>query len=69
MTDSQFRVLEQKIDELITLCSELNQENTSLKTQARTLAAEREALLARNEHARGKVSEILTRLKSLEQAK
>lgn len=69
MTDSQFRVLEQKIDELIKLCSELNQENISLKSRTRTLAAEREALLARNEHARGKVTEILTRLKSMEQAK
>jgi cell division protein ZapB len=69
MTDSQFSVLEQKIDELIRLCSELNRENISLKAQARTLAAEREALLARNEHAKGKVTEILTRLKSMEQAK
>ncbi len=69
MTDSQFRALEQKIDDLIKLCSDLNRENVSLKAEARDWAAERETLMARNEVARGKVEEILGRLKSVEQAK
>ena len=69
MTDSQFRALEQKIDDLIKLCSDLNRENVSLKAEARDWAAERESLLARNDVARNKVEEILGRLKSVEQAK
>ena len=69
MTDSQFRALEQKIDDLIKLCSDLNRENVSLKAEARDWATERETLMARNEVARVKVEEILGRLKSVEQAK
>ena len=69
MPDSQFKALEQKIDDLIKLCAELNRENVSLKAEARNWAAEREALVDRNELAKGKVEEILTRLKTVEQAK
>ena len=69
MPESQFKALEQKIDDLIKLCADLNRENVSLKAEARNWAAEREALVNRNEHAKGKVEEILTRLKTVEQAK
>lgn len=69
MADTQFRALEQKIDDLIKLCSDLNRENVSLKAEARNWAVERDTLVSRNEVARGKVEEILSRLKSVEQAK
>ncbi len=69
MPESQFKALEQKIDDLIKLCAQLNTENVSLKAEARSWAEEREALLSRNESAKGKVEEILTRLKTVEQAK
>lgn len=67
MPDTQLKVLEQKIDDLIKLCSELNRENVSLKADAREWASERETLLARNEQARDKVEAMLSRLKGMEQ--
>lgn len=69
MPDFQFRALEQKIDDLIKLCAELNRENVSLKEEARGWVAERADLITRQEVAKGKVEEILSRLKAVEQAK
>jgi cell division protein ZapB len=69
MSDAQFKALEQKIDDLIKLCAELNQENMQLKAEARNWAKERETLLARNQTARVQVETILSRLKSVEQTK
>jgi cell division protein ZapB len=69
MADSQLRTLEQKIDELIKLCGELNRENVSLKTAARDWATERQELIARHDVARRKVQEMLGRLKAVEQTK
>lgn len=69
MPDTPIRALEQKIDDLIRLCTELNRENVSLKAEARNLAAERETLVARNDLAKDKVEAILSRLKTAEQAK
>ena len=69
MPETQLKVLEQKIDDLIKLCAELNRENVSLKADARQWAAERDSLLARNEQARDKVESILGRLKGMEHDK
>lgn len=69
MSNAQFKALEQKIDDLIKLCAELNRENMQLKAEARSWAKERETLLARNQTARVQVETILSRLKSVEQAK
>jgi cell division protein ZapB len=66
MPETQFKVLEQKIDDLIKLCADLNQENVSLKADARQWAAERESLLERQKKARSKVEAMLKRLKSME---
>ena len=67
MADTQLKALEQKIDDLINLCSELNQENVSLKADADSWRSERESLVARNELARSKVEAILSRLRGMEQ--
>lgn len=67
MPESQFKALEQKIDDLISLCAELNQENVSLKADKETWRSEREVLASRNELARHKVETILNRLRTLEQ--
>jgi cell division protein ZapB len=67
MPESQFKALEQKIDDLISLCAELNQENVSLKADKETWRSEREVLVSRNELARHKVETILNRLRTLEQ--
>ncbi len=66
MPDTQFKALEQKIDDLIKLCADLNRENVSLKADARQWSAERDSLLARNEQARDQVETMLDRLKTME---
>ncbi len=58
MPESQFKALEQKIDDLISLCAELNQENVSLKADKDTWRSEREVLASRNELARHKVEPV-----------
>ena len=66
MSETQFKVLEQKIDDLIKLCADLNRENVNLKADAQQWAEERESLLARQEQARSKVETMLQRLKTME---
>jgi len=66
MADSQLKFLEQKIDELIALCNDLNRENQSLKADSANWRRERQALIERNELARGKVEAMLGRLRTLE---
>jgi cell division protein ZapB len=66
MPDSQFKALEQKIDDLISLCSELNQENVGLKADANALQSEKQDLASRNLSARSKLESMLNRLKAME---
>ena len=66
MPESQFKALEKKIDDLISLCAELNRENVSLKADAHAWAAERQQLVDRNELARTKVEAIISRLRTME---
>ena len=67
MADSQFKALEQKIDELIDLCAELNRENFSLKSEAFSWEQERQQLVDKNELARTKLEAMISRLKAMEQ--
>ncbi len=66
MPDTQFEVLEQKIDDLIKLCAQLNRENVSLKAEVRGWADERESLLERNAQAKTRVEAMLERLRTME---
>jgi len=68
MPDSNMQALEQKIDDLISLCGELNRENGELKANAESWQSEREQLEAKQSQAREQVEAILGRLKNLEQA-
>ena len=67
MADQQLQALANKIDDLIQLCDQLDQENRSLKTDAANWLQEREALVEKTEVARSKVESMITRLKALEQ--
>lgn len=67
MADNNFTDLEKKIDELIRLCDQLNNENSSLKSKASNWTLERARLVEKNELARAKIEAMITRLKSLEQ--
>ena len=67
MPESQFKALEKKIDDLISLCAELNQENVALKADAANWLSEKQALVSKNESAQHKVESIISRLKGMEQ--
>ncbi len=67
MADQQIKSLAAKIDDLITLCAQLNDENRRLKSQATQWAQEREQLIEKTEIARNKVETMISRLRALEQ--
>lgn len=60
--------LENRIGELAEVCAKLRRDNHSLSERLESLSAERSGLLAKNEHVRGRVEAIITRLKSLEES-
>ena len=66
MSVSPAQQLEQKIDDLIELCTRLNRENSALTVAAVARQAEQRNLLARNKRAHGQVAALLEQLKSME---
>lgn len=66
MAENQLKVLEQKIDELIKLCNDLNHENQTLKTDSAGWHQERQNLIDKNELARTKVEAMIDRLRTME---
>tara|TARA_R110002110_G_scaffold205066_7_gene416934 strand:+ start:57556 stop:57756 length:201 start_codon:yes stop_codon:yes gene_type:complete len=66
MAENQLKALEQKIDELITLCNELNRENRLLKADSANWQNERQELIDKNELARNKVAAMIERLRTME---
>lgn len=58
--------LEQQVTGLVALCERLRQENRSLREQQDGLVEERARLIEKNEMARSKVEQMISRLKSLE---
>jgi cell division protein ZapB len=66
MADNQLQLLEQKIDELISLCNQLNRENQTLKSDSASWHRERQELIDKNELARSKVESMINRLRTME---
>ena len=66
MADKQLQMLEQKIDELVSLCLELNRENQALKAENADWRRERQQLLDKNELARSRVEAMISRLRAME---
>ena len=66
MAEDQLKALEAKIDELITLCADLNRENQMLKAKSADWQRERQSLIDKNELARSKVESMIDRLRALE---
>lgn len=66
MADAQLKDLENKIDELISLCQELNRENSALKADIAGWRDERKDLMDKNELARSKVEAMIDRLRTME---
>ncbi|MEZ5502112.1 MAG: TIGR02449 family protein [Halioglobus sp.] len=66
MADNSLKELEHKIDELISLCQELNRENRALKADIAGWRDERRDLMEKNELARSKVEAMIDRLRTME---
>lgn len=66
MSDDALKTVEDKIDQLIALCAQLNRENQSLKQENLSFAQERRDLIAKNDLARARVEATLQRLRSME---
>ncbi len=66
MAENQLKVLEQKIDQLIGLCNDLNRENQLLKAESSGWQQERQDLIDKNEMARSKVEAMIDRLRTME---
>ena len=66
MAENQLQVLEQKIDELIALCDQLNRENQALKADSAGWQRERQDLMDKNELARTRVEAMINRLRTME---
>lgn len=65
--DVELKRLERRLDELVVICRQLQEENRSLKQRQDALMAERASLLQKNEQVRGRVEAMVTRLKAMEQ--
>jgi cell division protein ZapB len=66
MAENQLKALEKKIDELITLCGELDRENQALKADRDGWRRERKDLIDKNELARNKVEAMIGRLRAMD---
>ena len=66
MAESPLQALEGKIDELISLCAELNRENQQLKAENAGWQQEKQDLIDKNDLARSKVEAMIDRLRSME---
>ena len=67
MSDTSFNTLEDKVDELIQLCSAMKNENQMLRDDKHNWENERRGLIEKNELARTRLEKVLQRLKTLEQ--
>ena len=67
MNTELISTLERKIDQLIEICDQLQQENQHLKSSQNELQQEHEQLCQKNAHARDRVDNMISRLRSLEQ--
>ena len=63
----QQKRLEKRVDALVQVCDQLQDENRSLKQRQDSLTAERATLLQKNEQVRARVEAMIGRLKAMEQ--
>jgi len=64
--NEELAALENRVQGLTALCRRLKLENRSLHERQETLSEERARLIEKNEIARGKVEQMIVRLKSME---
>ncbi len=67
MFEHELKRLEKRVDALVGVCDQLQDENKSLRQRQDTLTAERATLLQKNEQVRARVEAMIGRLKAMEQ--
>jgi cell division protein ZapB len=65
--DLELQRVEKRLDELVVICKQLQEENRSLKQRQDTLIEDRATLLQKNEQVRSRVEAMINRLKAMEQ--
>ncbi len=65
--EHELKRLEKRVDALVGVCDQLQEENKSLKQRQDVLTAERAGLLQKNEQVRARVEAMIGRLKAMEQ--
>ena len=65
--EHKLKRLEQRVDALVKVCDQLQDENKSLKQRQDVLTSERANLLQKNEQVRARVEAMIGRLKAMEQ--
>lgn len=65
--EQELKRLEERVDALVRVCDQLQDENKSLKQRQDVLTAERATLLQKNEQVRARVEAMIGRLKAMEQ--
>jgi cell division protein ZapB len=65
--DLELKRLEKRLEELVVVCRQLQEENKSLRQRQDSLMSERASLLHKNEQVRGRVEAMIGRLKGMEQ--
>ena len=65
--EHELKRLEKRVDALVKVCDQLQDENRSLKQRQDVLTSERATLLQKNEQVRARVEAMIGRLKAMEQ--
>ena len=65
--EHELKRLEKRVDALVRVCDQLQDENRSLKQRQDVLTSERATLLQKNEQVRARVEAMIGRLKAMEQ--
>jgi cell division protein ZapB len=65
--EQELKRLEKRVDALVRVCDQLQDENRSLKQRQDALTSERATLLQKNEQVRARVEAMIGRLKAMEQ--
>jgi cell division protein ZapB len=65
--EHELKRLEKRVDALVSVCDQLQDENRSLKQRQDVLTNERAGLLQKNEQVRARVEAMVGRLKAMEQ--
>ena len=65
--EHELKRLEKRVDALVSVCDQLQDENRSLKQRQDVLTSERANLLQKNEQVRARVEAMIGRLKAMEQ--